>query len=126
MQGLYKGGTFTFSIKISNNYPHEAPKVKCIPKIYHPNIDYEGNVCLNILREDWKPVLTLSAILYGLQFLFLEPNADDPLNKEAADLMVRNSVQFAQQVQESMKGRSVAGSARSLIKSSRLSLRQLN
>lgn len=32
-------------------------------------------------REDWKPVLTVSSIIYGLQFLFLEPNPDDPLNK---------------------------------------------
>jgi hypothetical protein len=38
-------------------------------------------VCLNILREDWKPVLNLNAVMVGLQYLFLEPNADDPLNK---------------------------------------------
>lgn len=50
-------------------------------QIYHPNVDLEGNVCLNILREDWKPVLNLNSVLVGLQYLFLEPNADDPLNK---------------------------------------------
>lgn len=38
-------------------------------------------MCLNILREDWKPVLNLNAVMVGLQYLFLEPNADDPLNK---------------------------------------------
>jgi ubiquitin-conjugating enzyme E2 M len=54
---------------------------KLAHKIYHPNIDLEGNVCLNILREDWKPVLNLQSIVVGLQFLFLEPNPDDPLNK---------------------------------------------
>lgn len=42
-----------------------------IPQVYHPNIDLEGNVCLNILREDWKPVLTINSIVYGLQYLFL-------------------------------------------------------
>lgn len=52
-----------------------------IQQIYHPNIDLDGNICLNILREDWKPVLSLQAVLVGLQYLFLEPNADDPLNK---------------------------------------------
>lgn len=40
-------------------------------QVYHPNIDLEGNVCLNILREDWKPVLSTNSIIYGLQFLFL-------------------------------------------------------
>jgi hypothetical protein len=44
-------------------------------------VDLEGNVCLNILREDWKPVLNLNSVMVGLQYLFLEPNADDPLNK---------------------------------------------
>jgi hypothetical protein len=40
-------------------------------QVYHPNIDLEGNICLNILREDWKPVLSISSVVYGLQFLFL-------------------------------------------------------
>ena len=45
--------------------------MKCETQVYHPNIDLEGNVCLNILREDWKPVLTINAVVYGLQYLFL-------------------------------------------------------
>ena len=73
-QGYYKGGRFAFSFKVNANYPHDAPKVKCETKVYHPNIDLEGNVCLNILREDWKPVLTINAIVYGLQYLFLVSN----------------------------------------------------
>ena len=39
-------------------------------QVYHPNIDLEGNVCLNILREDWKPVLNINTIIYGLNLLF--------------------------------------------------------
>ena len=66
-EGMYKGGSFTFTFAISPNYPHDPPKVKCTQKIYHPNIDLEGNVCLNILREDWKPVLNLNAVIVGLQ-----------------------------------------------------------
>ena len=52
-------------------------------QIYHPNIDLDGNVCLNILREDWKPVLDINSVIYGLIYLFYEPNPDDPLNKGA-------------------------------------------
>lgn len=66
-EGMYKGGHFKFDFKINQNFPHDPPKVKCTQKIYHPNIDLEGNVCLNILREDWKPVLNLNAVVVGLQ-----------------------------------------------------------
>lgn len=72
--------------------------------VYHPNIDLEGNVCLNILREDWKPVLTINSIVYGLQYLFLEPNPEDPLNKEAAEVLQNNRRLFEQNVVKSMKG----------------------
>ncbi|BBG94938.1 Ubiquitin-conjugating enzyme family protein [Prunus dulcis] len=64
-EGYY---TFVFSFHVPIMYPHEAPKVKCETKIYHPNIDLEGNVCLNILREDWKPVLNINT----------QPNYEDP------------------------------------------------
>lgn len=50
MKGFYKGGAFKFSFAVGTNYPHEPPKVKCLTSVYHPNIDLEGNVCLNILR----------------------------------------------------------------------------
>lgn len=66
-EGMYRGGTFSFTFTINQNFPHDPPKVKGQQKIYHPNIDLEGNVCLNILREDWKPVLNLNAVIVGLQ-----------------------------------------------------------
>ena len=66
-EGMYKGGLFHFTFAVNQNFPHDPPKVKCTQKIYHPNIDLEGNVCLNILREDWKPVLNLNAVIVGMQ-----------------------------------------------------------
>jgi ubiquitin-protein ligase len=83
-EGIYKGGKFIFECKVPSTYPHEPPKITCETQVYHPNIDMEGHVCLNILREDWKPVLTIQSVMYGLQFLMLEPNPDDPLNKEVS------------------------------------------
>lgn len=69
--GLYKGGAFLFTFSVPMGYPHEPPKVKCMTKVFHPNIDLDGNICLNILREDWKPVLTISSVVFGLNFLFI-------------------------------------------------------
>lgn len=126
-EGMYKGGQFEFAFEIKPTFPYDAPKVRCKQKIYHPNIDLEGNVCLNILREDWKPVLNLNAIFVGLQvrtgkyhfyeitltksqqFLFLEPNASDPLNKEAAEDLKNNREGFKRNVRSAMGGGSVKG-----------------
>jgi ubiquitin-conjugating enzyme E2 M len=88
--GMWVGARYNFSFVVPALYPHEPPKVTCLDKIYHPNINLQGNVCLNILREDWKPVLDINAVIYGLIYLFYEPNPDDPLNREAADLYRNN------------------------------------
>ncbi|ODQ77708.1 hypothetical protein BABINDRAFT_10035 [Babjeviella inositovora NRRL Y-12698] len=108
-EGPYYGGKFPFSIAIDDNYPIEPPKIKCGVKIYHPNIDYEGNVCLNILREDWTPILNLNSIFIGLQFLFSEPNGHDPLNKDAANDLLKNKKAFETNVRRSMTGSHVNG-----------------
>ncbi|KAI8040353.1 hypothetical protein M5D96_006293 [Drosophila gunungcola] len=87
-EGFYRDGRFVFNFRVGSNYPHEPPKVKCATQVYHPNIDLEGNVCLNILREDWNP----------------EPNPEDPLNKEAADVLQTNRRQFEYNVKKAMRG----------------------
>ncbi|RGP81700.1 nedd8-conjugating enzyme ubc12 [Fusarium longipes] len=110
-EGMYRSGRFTFDFSINQNFPHEPPKVRCREKIYHPNIDLEGKVCLNILREDWKPVLNLNAVIVGLQFLFLEPNASDPLNKEAAEDLRNNREGFKRNVRTAMGGGVVKGTS---------------
>ncbi|KAI0024268.1 ubiquitin-conjugating enzyme [Xylariomycetidae sp. FL0641] len=108
-EGPWQGGVFTFTINVGEEYPHKPPKVLCQQKIYHPNIDLEGKVCLNILREDWKPVLNLTSVVVGLLQLFLAPNPDDPLNKEAAEDMRNTPDAFEKRVMTSMAGNPVRG-----------------
>jgi len=103
-QGLWAGGTFAFSIKVPDMYPHEPPKVHCNTAVYHPNVDTAGNVCLNILRDEWKPVLDINAVIYGIIYLFYEPNPNDPLNHEAAALFRDNKAAFDRNVAASLRG----------------------
>jgi ubiquitin-conjugating enzyme E2 M len=102
--GLYAGATFKFQVTIPPTYPYDPPKVECQTLVYHPNIDFEGHVCLNILRADWMPVLNLWAVLMGLVHLFREPNPDDPLNKDAAQLMIDRPSEFENNVKRSLQG----------------------
>jgi len=108
-EGLYKGATFKFKVDVDSEYPYKAPRAECQTLIYHPNIDFEGHVCLNILRDDWKPILTLSSVLFGLLTLFLEPNPDDPLNAEASKLMIDKPQDFEKNVKNSLRGGYVLG-----------------
>jgi len=107
--GYWKGAKYEFEFAIPDHYPHTPPKVTCTTKIYHPNINLEGNVCLNILREDWKPVLDINAVIYGLIYLFYEPNPDDPLNHEAAELFRTNEREFQRTVQRTLRGGHIQG-----------------
>ena len=102
--GFWTGAEYVFNYKFPAEYPHRPPKVTCLTKILHPNIDWDGNVCLNILREEWKPILDVNAIIYGLLHLFAEPNPDDPLNKEAADMFRQDARQFERMVKSTLKG----------------------
>jgi len=107
--GLYRTASFKFAVTIPQTYPYDPPRVECNTLIYHPNIDWDGHVCLNILRAEWMPVLSIGSVLFGLMTLFLEPNPDDPLNKEAAQLMIDNSAQFQRNVDQSLRGGYVLG-----------------
>lgn len=102
--GFWKGATYVFQFHVPEHYPHVPPKIICRTKIYHPNIDMEGKVCLNILREDWKPVLDINAVIYGLCYLFYEPNPNDPLNHEAAELFRKDVKQFERLVSRTLRG----------------------
>lgn len=104
-EGYYRGGEFVFNFHVEHNYPHEPPKVKCESKIYHPNIDQDGNICLNILRAEWNPVLTINSIVYGLITLLLEPNPEDALNQEAAELLKQSPLVFKRKVVKAMRTR---------------------
>lgn len=88
----------------------------CVDKLYHPNIDLEGKVCVNILRP-WKPTYSIQSVLFGLIYLFSNPNADDPLNSgplffslncvEAAADMRNDRDTFGANVLNALRGKRV-------------------
>lgn len=86
-EGCYAGGTFLFQFKVPESYPSDAPKVKCLTQVFHPAIDTEGHVDMSLLRNDWRPEMSIKTVIYGLHRLFLMPDTDDPLNAAAGSLM---------------------------------------
>ncbi|XP_075905672.1 ubiquitin-conjugating enzyme E2 D2-like [Nelusetta ayraudi] len=80
----YHGGVFSLTIRFPTDYPFKPPKVAFNTKIYHPNINSNGSICLDILRSQWSPALTISKVLLSICSLLCDPNPDDPLVPEVA------------------------------------------
>ena len=99
-KGLWEKGRFDFEFDVSDDFPFAPPKVRCLTHLWHPNIEETGSVCLNLLRQDYKPTTSLTLIIVGLQYLFLSPNPDDPLNNKAAEEMKKDITKFKAKVDE--------------------------
>ena len=86
----YEGGIFHLELFLPEGYPMDPPKVLFKTKIYHPNIDKLGRVCLDVLKEKWSPALQIRTVLLSIQALLSAPNPDDPLDNGVADAWNRD------------------------------------
>ncbi|KAH8969373.1 hypothetical protein BDL97_02G030200 [Sphagnum fallax] len=81
---MFIGGVFKLELFLPEEYPMAAPKVHFLTKIYHPNIDKLGRICLDILKDKWSPALHIQTVLLSIQALLSAPNPDDPLAENIA------------------------------------------
>jgi len=82
----FSGGVFKLELFLPEEYPMSPPKVRFMTKIYHPNIDKLGRICLDILKDKWSPALQIRTVLLSIQALLSAPNPDDPLANDVAEL----------------------------------------
>ena len=107
----YAGGVFFLNIHFPTDYPFKPPKVQFTTKIFHPNINSNGGICLDILKDQWSPALTISKVLLSICSLLTDPNpgavgqplfqvktvslcADDPLVPEIAQMYKKDRKKF--------------------------------
>ncbi|ELW48231.1 Ubiquitin-conjugating enzyme E2 C [Tupaia chinensis] len=96
---VYEDLRYKLSLEFPSGYPYNAPTVKFLTPCYHPNVDTQGNICLDILKDKWSALYDVRTILLSIQSLLGEPNIDSPLNTHAAELW-KNPTAFKKYLQE--------------------------
>ena len=90
----YTGGIFFLNIHFPTDYPFKPPKINFTTRIYHPNINSNGSICLDILKEQWSPALTITKVLLSLSSLLTDANPDDPLVPEIAQIYKNDKAKY--------------------------------
>jgi len=91
----YAGGHFVVDITIPSHYPFEPPKMRFKTKVWHPNVSSQtGAICLDILKDQWSPALTIKTALLSLQALLCSPEPGDPQDAEVARMYLNNRPEF--------------------------------
>jgi len=95
----FEGGTFALRVTVPMRYPHEPPAVQFVTRVYHPNVDSGGRICLDSLKMPpsgaWKPSLNIGQVLSQIRLLLAEPNPDDPLMPEISEQFRSDPKRFA-------------------------------
>ncbi|XP_020613545.1 ubiquitin-conjugating enzyme E2 L3-like [Orbicella faveolata] len=103
-QPPYNKGAFKIEIVFPAEYPFKPPKITFKTKIYHPNIDEKGQVCLPIIGpENWKPATKTDQVIQALLALVHDPEPEHPLRADLAEEYTKDKKKFLKNAEEYTK-----------------------
>lgn len=90
----YHGGVFRVRLLLTD-FPRSPPRGLFLTKIFHPNVSGTGEICVNTLKRDWHPSLSLRHVMQVIRCLLIVPFAESSLNDEAGKLFMSSYEEFA-------------------------------
>jgi ubiquitin-protein ligase len=92
--GHYKGQTHILEFNtrwgnpVHSLFPFNAPLVKFVTRIFHPNVSVQGSICVDILNDTskWSPSYDFNAVMSSIILLLDVPNNASPFNCDASKL----------------------------------------
>ncbi|XP_069125259.1 ubiquitin-conjugating enzyme E2 D2-like [Argopecten irradians] len=90
----YSGGMFPLQITFTTDYPFRPPKIKFGVKVYHPNVEKDGKICMDFLQSEWKPSFSIGYILMAISSLMLNPNVENPADQDIANMYLQSQEEY--------------------------------
>lgn len=116
----YVDGTFHVKLVLSQDFPNSPPRGYFLTRIYHPNVSSAGDICVNTLKRDWSPSVTLAHVLQVIRCLLIVPFPESSLNDEAGKQFMESYADYARRARlltSVHARRKVNGSSENMIRS---------